>query len=231
MTAPLPLPLPLPSSPAALRALEREPRRAVDVDVLRARLGRIAFALGFLVGPVVLAVAQASGIIHVEHVALPGLAAGWLSAALASVVVQRLARGPLARGSGRAEDTFLRASLIAPGVLLALLGPISLHAPIAFLVAGARGVDQWSALGLGLTGIAHVVLVVLVVVRAARLVAGEPAMSARRIYWVVVAASALPGVVWLGIPVVVTAITGLAARPLLQRMQDIVDEERRRLAH
>jgi hypothetical protein len=218
-----------PSEPAALPTLLVTKQRPVDVDVLARRTGRIAFGVGFLVGPALISLLHVAGAVEVEHVA-PFLLTGWFGALLARIVVTAVAPGWFSEGKGRTGDELLFASLAVPGVVLALFGPLSLHAPFALLMDGNRALDGWAAMSFVAVGFAHLVLAALVVARAWRLVEGEEAMTPRRIYWLVVGASCVPGVLALGIPPLLTAVTGLCASPLLQRMQVIVDSERRRLA-
>lgn len=220
----------IPSEPAAFRMLlPARKRRAVDVEVLASRIGRIAFGVGFLVGPALIGLFHVAGLVEVEHLA-PFLLTGWFGALLARIVVPAVASSWLAEGTGRTGDELLSASLIVPGVLLAIVGPISLHAPISFAVGGHEALDNWAAMSFIVVGLAHLVLAVLVVKRAWRLVDGDEAMSPKSIYWFVVAVAGVPGVIAFGLPPIITGITGLAALPLLHRMQIIVDEERRRLA-
>jgi hypothetical protein len=223
-----------PSTSAALLSLAPLPRRPVDVDVLALRAGRIAFGVGFLVGPTVTMLLHFAGVVTAIHV-LPYLLAAWVAGLLAYAVVPVVARAWLAwlardgAQGGRAGDALLRWSLISPGVVLALFAPLSLHAPIALLIKGNDALDGWAAMSAFAVGPAHLVLAGLVALRTWRLVDGDEPMSTRRIYWIVVAASCVPGLMWLAIPPIVTAITGLAITPLLGRMAAIVDEERRRL--
>lgn len=220
----------LPSSPAALPGVHAPPaRRVVDVDVLSERIARIAFGVGFVVGPAVIAALHLTGAVEAQHVA-PFLLSAWLGALLSRIVASVVARSWLHGGKGRTGDELLFASLCVPGVVLALAGPLSLHAPIALLIDGQRALDAWAATSFMVVGFAHLLLAALVVLRAWRLVDDEVAMTARRIYWLVVGASCVPGVIALGLPPLITAVTGLAALPLLQRMSAIVDDERRRLA-
>lgn len=214
------------------------PRRDVDVDVLAARLGRIAFGVGFAVGPAILALAATALATtrgtRIEHVA-PYLLSAWVGAVVLRVVVKALARRRLAghgrgQGRGRADDKHLRASLIVPGIALAVFGPISLHAPFALLIGGNQGLDVWAAMSFGVVGFAQIVLAALIALRACRLVDGEPAMTPSRIFWWVVAASCVPGAIFFGVPPILTGLTGLVALPLLSAMSDVVDGERRRLA-
>lgn len=221
----------IPAEPATFRMLlPAQRRRAVDVDVLARRTGRIAFGVGFLVGPALIVLLHVAGVVEVKHVA-PFLLTGWFGALLARIVVTAVARSWLADGDGRTGDELLTASLVVPGVVLAFLGPLSLHAPIAFALGGHEGLDGWTAMGFMVVGFAHLTLAALVVLRAWRLVEGEHAMSPTRIYCWVVGAACVPGALAFGIPPIITAFTGVAALPLLKHMQSIVDEERRRLAH
>jgi hypothetical protein len=220
-----------PSTSAALLSLAPLPRRPVDVDVLAGRAGRIAFGVGFLVGPSVTLLLHFIGVVTAMHV-LPYLLAAWVTGLCAFAVVPVVARAWLARSGahgGRAGDALLRWSLISPGVVLSLFAPLSLHAPIALIIRGNEALDGWAAMSAFAVGPAHLVLAGLVALRTWRLVDGDEPMSTRRIYWLVVAASCVPGLLWLARPPIITAITGLAITPLLGRMAAIVDEERRRL--
>ena len=183
----------IPSTSAALPGLKPEPRRRrVDVDVLARRMGRIAFGVGFLVGPLVIALLDIVDVVAAAHVA-PFLLTGWFGAFLARILVTAMATSWLVDGTGRTGDTLLRASLIVPAVLLALVGPISLHAPIALLLDGNRALDGWAAMSL-IVVFAQLVLVVMLVRRVLRLVDGEAVKPVMHLYWCVVAASCVPGV-------------------------------------
>jgi hypothetical protein len=136
-------------------------------------------------------------------------------------------------GAARLE----RASMALPMVAVGLLAPLSIHAPFAFMLAHGE-VDRWILLSLAIVGHAHLVLAAMYVyfARRASKLDSEALVAARsRLEWsawgATVAASAVPGIVFLLIPPVLTAVTGLLFNPVLCRgMVKTIVAERRDLA-
>jgi hypothetical protein len=122
-------------------------------------------------------------------------------------------------GAARLE----RASMAVPMVAIALLAPLTIHLPFVCLLS-PRGLDKWILLSLAIVGHAHLVLAAMYVRfahRASKL--DSPALGAARsrLEWsawgATVAASAVPGIVFILLPPVFTALTGLLFNPLLCR--------------
>lgn len=236
-----------PSTPAAIQIALGAPRRAVDREVLEWRIGRIAFGAGMFIGPALVYAFVGTGALDVRlsgH-AIVLLGAAWFCGLLASLVVPVVARHamlqrPSAGSLGPIGDDLLRASLILPTVALSLWGPLTLHAPFALILGGVHGLDMWAAASMLLVGHAHIVLAVLASRRASHLVDAtdeelisgtfaRPLKTPRRIFWTVVIVSAIPGAIYLAVPPILTAITGLVALPLMRSVERTILTERARL--
>jgi hypothetical protein len=156
---------------------------------------------------------------------------------VAAFVAARGARA-IAMPMADVGDRLLIASLAVPGIGIALLLPITLHLPFlaAFgsVATFAERYDDWIDLSLRLVGPAHVVLAVLVALRARDLARpsghalADPSsrLTPWRIYWLTVAASLVPGALTYGISTAVVAVTGVAIAPLLLLIPAIVERER-----
>lgn len=135
------------------------------------------------------------------------------------------ARDPLADLDARvARLRRLRgASLALPLVAMSLLGPLTLHFPFAATAdVSARDYGEWIQLSGMIVGIAHLVLAGMSVRYVSRLLAaqdtGVPLVLHREWMFalgIVVVASCLPGIVFLAIPPVLTAVTGVVLVPMM----------------
>lgn len=195
------------------------------------RLGRVAFGLVLLVGVAILAGAAWSGspgprgAPQLGAMRLFGLT--WLIAVLAGVVVRTIA----ARVRWRlAPEALFAESVMVPTAGIALLLPITLHLPVVLLVADASAFDVWVRMSLWITGLTHLVFAGLSVRRAHQLVAGEPAITPRKIYVATLITSCVPFVLLCAIPPLVVAITALPFVPMLRAMQRLADRERLEIA-
>jgi len=145
--------------------------------------------------------------------------------ALAAVKGNPQARDPLADLDARvARLRRLRgASLALPLVAMSLLGPLTLHFPFAATAdVSARDYGEWIQLSGMIVGIAHLVLAGMSVRYVSRLLAaqdtGVPLVLHREWMFalgIVVVASCLPGIVFLAIPPVLTAVTGVVLVPMM----------------
>lgn len=137
--------------------------------------------------------------------------------------IARLER-PLPVDEARARARRLQvASISLPLVALALLAPLTLHALVAACLKASMldGFDDWVTISLAIVGHAHVALAFLSHRYARRLAQhptelgrpawGEPAVRA---WGFTILASAIPGAVFLLLPPILTAVTGLAFVPL-----------------
>ena len=111
-----------------------------------------------------------------------------------------------------------------------MLLPITLH--MLFLCAwwDAEGFNDWVSMSVLGSGLAHLALVLLVIVRGRALVAGRPAVKPLTIYVATVAVSCVPFIIFIFPPVIV-AVTGLPFLWLLRAMERVVVRERAELAH
>jgi hypothetical protein len=131
-------------------------------------------------------------------------------------------------GAARLE----RASMALPMSSVGLLAPLTIHAPVVFLIARGE-VDSWILLSLAIVGHAHLVLAAWYVYfahRASKLDSDALIRARSRLEWsawgLTVALSVVPGAMFLFIPPVLTAVTGLLFNPLLCRwmVKTIVSE-------
>ncbi|HEY5935830.1 MAG TPA: hypothetical protein VIU61_14375 [Kofleriaceae bacterium] len=124
-------------------------------------------------------------------------------------------------------DTWLLASLVVPGIGLALMLPLLVHLPIALLLGGFDGFDAWARMSVEVVGPTHVVLAILVTVRAVGLVRGWTSTpSPGVVYAACVAVSLAGSAALLFIPTIIVALTGLAVLPVLKHMGTLVWFER-----
>jgi hypothetical protein len=217
------------------------PRRARSplVQVFAARAGRVAFGVVLLAGAVAVLAAldepyDASPrlLVTVPFALLLGAvvqcAALWLGPWLSTR--QRALGGgpsvPVAGLSSPPEAGLLHAvagrlegpSYSLPLVGLALVAPLSLHAPL-FLLApdeGMSSLHSWITASVFLVGLAHLTLAVMSYRFARRLHRGLVLAADREsllALCVTIAAGCVPGVFFAGIPPILVAITGLLFVP------------------
>ena len=192
------------------------------------RLARVGFGAVLVVGVVVLVarigppelarpfVNRSPVTPHVASL----LAVAWAAAFVVYALVRRFApRRPCA------PRQLLGASLVVPGLGIALLLPLTLHLAVALAFGGAGdGFDQWALLSRDLTAPAHVAFAVLVTRRALCLARGERAPSPGRIFAIVVIVASVPWAM-LVLPPVLVAVTGAPLVPLLAAMEPLVARE------
>jgi len=194
-------------------------RHMAHDQVIAQRTGRVAFGVALLVGVAVLGERAASGRTLHAGIILP---ISWATAFAAYAGAKRVARRP----GVHPDASRLAASLVVPGIGISLTLPLLLHLPIAMLVTGPHRFDDWVRLSCCAMGPTHLALAILVTVRGIQLTTHGRALTPTRIYWLTVAASCVPWVVFLGIPPLMVAVTGLPFIPLLRHMATIVDRER-----
>lgn len=152
------------------------------------------------------------------------LAAIWAAAFAANLVVRVLAtrlalRDPLGR--------HFVASVVVPAVGIALLLPITLHMPVALVIAGSDGFDAWFQISVMITGFAHIVFALMVAVRGYQLATtGATSWSPRLIYALTIVTSCIPFVVLWTIPPILVGLTAMPFLPMLRAMERMVSEER-----
>lgn len=104
---------------------------------------------------------------------------------------------------------FSVASIALPLMAIALLGPLTLHAPFALVGNGAQGFATWIGLSSTIVGHAHLVYAGLAARHAVKL-GRDPHMTGGpgRTLAFTVAASCVPGILLLALPPILTAVTG-----------------------
>jgi hypothetical protein len=116
--------------------------------------------------------------------------------------------------------------LVVPIVGIALMGPLTLHAPVVLWLDSAQGFETWVQISLVITGFAHLTFAALCAFHAADLVRDRPAMALGKILWITVAASCVPGLMWYAIPPMLVGVTGALLLPVLHAMRGIANGER-----
>ncbi|MEM1030916.1 MAG: hypothetical protein AAGN82_11235 [Myxococcota bacterium] len=130
-----------------------------------------------------------------------------------------------------------RVSVTLPVVAVALLGPLTLHLPFvidmadldAFGPSFLEDFGTWVLLSSAIVGHAHLVFAIACYRQAVRLIDG--AISPTRaavvaVMWAVLAA-AIPGIVLLALPPILTLVTGAVLGPVVfTRAQRTLDQER-----
>lgn len=183
------------------------------------RAGRIALGGVLIAGAAVLA----ERLLHEGAPRAAAVIGGTWAAAIVAYVVAGLWGAP--RALAEADELAVPA-LVLPSVGVALMFPLTLHLLFAVVLRSVDGFDGWAQLAVWFTGPTHVVLAILVAVRAVRLVRGQPAQAPMSIYWSCVAVSCLPFAVMFMIPPALVALTGLPALALLEWMERIAHVER-----
>jgi len=189
-----------------------------ESTVVAARAARIAFGASLLAGAALFLGALATSGPPPWMV----FVGTWLVAFGASHVVRK-AVGP----REAKPDRWLLASLVVPGIGLALMMPLLVHLPIAALLGGGEGFDAWARLSVAVVGPTHLVLAAFATVRAIGLVRGAGwTPTPGVIYAACVAVSLAGSMELLFLPTVIVALTGLTIVPVLKHMGTIVWFER-----
>jgi hypothetical protein len=132
---------------------------------------------------------------------------------------------PFAADRACAPRQLLAASLVLPGVGLALLLPLTLHLAVALAFGGhGDGFDRWVLLSRDLTAPAHVVFAALVARRGLCLARGQRAPSPLGIFAIVVVVASVPWAILVLPPLLVT-VTGVPLVPALAGMETLVARE------
>jgi hypothetical protein len=139
---------------------------------------------------------------------------------------------PVAALAARA-DALERSSIAWPLAGIALLAPLSIHLVVAGLFVGGR-FDFWMALSYLIVGHAHAFLAICGVRLAVRLRRSEDLIRfderGWKVYGLTIAVAAIPGVVLLALPPLITAVTGLFIPSLWGWAVRTVASERRVLS-
>jgi hypothetical protein len=197
-----------------------------DAPVLARRAARIAFGLVMIVGANVLG-ARALGDwsflgktppFEAWQIIFGAWMAAFAAGELTRWVVTICARGP----SG---ERWLAASLVVPGIGLALTVPITLHMPIALGIGGSDAFDAWCRLSVPITLFPHVMLAVLTAVRGSQLARGREAISPATIFNITVIASCVPAILFV-LPPFIVALTGVPILGMLRAMESVARRER-----
>jgi len=217
---------PTPASSAAVAFPTVLLSRPADRRLFSSRLARSAFGLALVVTGFGLAVDAAAGF-PLDATAM--IAGGWLCAvSLAGAVFVASFAWTQMFEIGRLDDRYLAASLALPVAGLALTLPLTLHA--AVFASDTHGFDSWVAMSLVIVGHCHVALAVMGAWRMVRLTRGENAMPPWAIYGIVVGLAMVPGALFLMIPPLLVAFTGLAFVFILWAPSRIIAKERAVLA-
>lgn len=183
------------------------------------RCGRIAAGMVLIAGAVLLATRLW---VEPEPAAARTLLSTWAAAAL--VYVAAALRG--SRRTLAEHDELEVAGWVLPSVGMALLLPLTLHLPFVAAVDNAGdGFDFWAKASGVITGATHVVLALLVALRASQLARGQPAVRVLHIYWICVAVSCVPFAIWI-LPPIFVAVTGIPLLVPLAWMPRLVESER-----
>ena len=221
------------SSPAAVAFPMDVHARTVDRSVRAWRAARIAAGVGLVTGGLSLPVVA---LLDFPLSAATMLGASWLMSAAAALVAFAVSWAvPLA---GRIGDRWLLASWAWPLAGLAVVLPLSLHS--LFIVATGAGevansitnnptcvsLNGWVGMSWAIVGHCHLALAGMGIRRVERLVHGERALSAPAIYGITVGLAMVPGALFLLIPPILVALTGLPFLFLLWLPEVMIRRER-----
>jgi hypothetical protein len=116
------------------------------------------------------------------------------------------------------------ASTALPMMAVAFLAPLSLHAIAATFMGALDKFDEWIALSIGIVGHAHVALAIFYAAFGSRArwlddatLAAQPSPGPWAVYGWVVLVSAIPGILFMLLPPIITAVTALFFHPFLYR--------------
>jgi hypothetical protein len=157
----------------------------------------------------------------------------------------RLETGEPVAAAHRHAERLEQAATALPMIAVGLLAPLTIHLPFAASVGRDAG-DGWIALSMLIVGHAHLALAFMYARfarRAKHLSSDALALARSNMEWsawgIAVAVSAVPGIVFVLIPPVLTAVTGLLFNPILFRsmtrailaervvLEDVADAQRR----
>jgi hypothetical protein len=114
-------------------------------------------------------------------------------------------------------------STALPLAAISLLAPLTLHFGFASMTSSITDFGKWIRISLVIVGHAHLALLALSILFARRMAKSDfqalAAMSIHRewakVWGLTIAVSAVPGALLLGVPPVLTALTGIAFIPLM----------------
>ncbi|HEY4244177.1 MAG TPA: hypothetical protein VGM88_30400 [Kofleriaceae bacterium] len=153
------------------------------------------------------------------------IVSAWLAALLANQVVRLTVRG-----GENASPRLLAWSFVLPGVGFASIAPMTVQLLPVLLLTDERSLETWIAMSILCVGVAHVCFAGMLAVRGRAIALGKPAQTVFGVYWTVVLVSAIPGVALLGLPPLLTAITGLFLVPVLKWGDRLAQAEREAMA-
>lgn len=208
------------TSPAAVSFPIAVQPRTVDRRVRAWRAARIAAGVGLVTGGLSLPVVA---LLDFPLSAATMLSASWLMSGVAAVVAFAVSwMVPLA---GRIGDRLLLASWAWPLAGLAVVLPLSLHSLFIF-TTNAGELNGWVGMSWAIVGHCHLALAGMAIRRVERLVHGERPLSAPAIYGITVGLAMVPGAIFLLIPPVLVALTGLPFLFLLWLPEVMIRRER-----
>jgi hypothetical protein len=181
------------------------------LELTMTRIARIAAGLVLLSGAIFLAknsiaVSRGESTLACWRV----ICSTWAGAAFVAFV------GSLFRDRG---DRHRVPGYVIPAAGVAIMLPLTLHMIVARMMDSSMwGFDAWCLWSLIFVGVAHVAFAIMVAMRAADIANGRIPMKVGTIYLATVALAGVPGVI-LVLPMIVTAVTGIAIVPLLHAME------------
>jgi hypothetical protein len=185
----------------------------------RAR-ARAAFGTVLIIGSALLLVMSIVG----DGAADPVFVGVWPTA-LGAYVCVRAAASKARRRVDPMRDLWFARSWVLVGVGLALFGPLSIHMGIA-LVMQVEDLRAWVVLSFGTTGAAHIALAWMLARRAEQLARGATPRSLGSVYWITVAWSCVPGMIFLAVPSFFVALTGLPMLLVIASFDQAIRDER-----
>lgn len=186
------------------------------------RAARVGFGATLIVG--------AGAVVHgvMTHARVLGLpAAHWFAIVWAAAFVVAALAWLAVRLRARIDPgAFAVTGLTVPAIGFALMAPLTLQLPFVIGASGLAGFDGWVPLSVAITGVAHLVLAALSVVRARQLARDAIPIEPRTIFGAVVVVSMIPFALLAFIPPILVAITGAAYLPILHAQAWIANRDR-----
>jgi hypothetical protein len=207
-------------------------------QIIARRIGRIVFGLTLLAGAAwlaasVFAFCQGADF-RADH---PWLALdawdvlGWTWLAAIGLGVLAWAFATQLRWRWNPDDLLAR-SIYLPSAGLVLTLPLTLHMLVALALGSvsASNFNGWCMASGLITGVTHLVLLVLLILRALALVDGKPVQTPNSIYATTVVVSCLPFILIFLIPPLIVAVTGVPFIWIARYQATLIARERALLA-
>lgn len=189
-------------------------------EVISRRLARTWFGVTLLLGALMLALRVTAGSRRGTDPAAIVVGTWFLA-----FLIYRIARDW--RPAPSRPDRLATASLVAPGLGLLALLPVTIHLPFFALTDHLHDFGHWVGLAVMLTAPTTVLAAILIWIRAIHLVEGRPATGALSPGGIYALGVAAVGPLWmLIVPGVLIMITGLPFISLLAHMETLVAREK-----